>query len=446
VATPIPWSVRGALLLRAVLPHPFGSSASGDWWGPYNDPATSIYGGAATLALALAALPLVRRDRRWAAVLAMALFALLGAYQFPLFAQLLAHLPVVARGLHHYLKIGLELGLALLAAAGWQLWLADRHRGALRLGALVQLGLVALAAGVLLAPWRTHAQLAGQERWVVFAAACGLGLLLLSLVPAAARARLAWLAPALLLADLATAQRDVNPAVHAAALYPRTPVVAKLATLAGRIAGTGSTLRPDAAMVYGLDDVRGDSPVKIDAYQRLYATIAAADPIYYRPIERWQDPLLDELGVRWVVVAPGEPPASGEWRLAWDGADARLWERPTALPLVRWQEGGAERPHVLGRGAGRWRIAWRSAAARRLLVAETWDPGWRATLDGRTLPIRRWRDALLAVDLPAGGGVLTLDYRPDGLTAGASLSLVALLALALVPGRASRDAAPPVAV
>ncbi len=434
--TPIPWAVRGTLLLRALLPHPFGSASDGSWWGPFNDPATAIYCGAAALPLAITSLPWLRRDARWRGVVVLTLGALLGAYHFPVAKQILLALPLVRHGLHHYLKIGLELGLALLAAGGWQRWLDGARRG-LAAGAVATLALLALAAATLATAWSRHQQMQAQLPWLLFAAAVGITLLLLSRLPPRARPALAWLAPVLLVGDLAAAHRDVNPAVSAATLYPSTPAVELLRGRSGRVAATGSTLRPDAAMVYGLDDVRGDSPVKLERYERLYATLAAPDPVFFQPLRRWHDPWLDLLAVRWVMTAPGEPSADPSWRLVFDGSDARVYERATAQPEVRWEQAGQPPPVVLAATPGYWRVRWRTQRPARLVVAETWDEGWRASIGDRVLPVLPWRGVLMVVPLPAGGGIVALRYRPTGLTAGLTISLLALVVCA-APALVSR--------
>ena len=69
-----------------------------------------------------------------------------------------------------------------------------------------------------------------------------------------------------------------------------------------------------------------------------------------------------------------------------------------------------------------------------LRVLESWDPGWRATLDGhpvRTLP---GNDTFLSVAVPAGRHMVTLEFFTPGLAEGVALSLVcaALLVLLLV--------------
>lgn len=68
-----------------------------------------------------------------------------------------------------------------------------------------------------------------------------------------------------------------------------------------------------------------------------------------------------------------------------------------------------------------------------LVVAEGWDAGWSAALDGRAARILRVNHAEMAVVIPAGVHRLELSYRPRGLGAGLGLAAAALLALLLVP-------------
>ncbi len=473
--------------LRLVLPELYGHPARGTWWGPFNYSATAVYAGALALPLAAAGLARCRRDRRWLALAVAAGFAFVAAYHWPVVRTLLAAVPVLGRAAQHRLLFGVELGLALLAGAGLDEWLAGRGRGVVAGGALV-LALLAVAWTLHRSAWAARGLVSTQAGWTAAAAAAALLLPLSLLLGRERRWLLAPLLPALAAVDLIAAHGAVNPALPLADLYPRTGAVRFLAGRAGRVAGTGQALRPNAAMVYGLYDVRGDDPVKMAAYEAVYARIAAGDPVYFQPVTHWESPWLDLLGVRWVLAAPGEPPAAAGWRLAYAGADARVYERPTALPLVRWEGGldvaaAPEAPAAVsgggpgtstadaaaevdwaaaapappaslvveGRAPGRWRIAWRTAARRRVLVAENWDPGWRAALDGRQVPVGKADQTLLAVPVGPGSGRLDLCYRAPGLAAGACLSLAALALLAALwwPARAGRTmaplAAPPVA-
>jgi hypothetical protein len=152
-----------------------------------------------------------------------------------------------------------------------------------------------------------------------------------------------------------------------------------------------------------------------------------------------------------VVAGPGEAPRAADWRLAYAGADARVYERPAALPLLRWAppapaasvgsaviaDAARVAPAaflpagltVMRREPGRWEIGWHSAEPRLLVVAESWAPGWRALVDGQPRPVEAAAGALLGVRLGPGAGRAELRYRPPGLLAGAWISAAALLVL-----------------
>ncbi len=425
---PIPLGTVAAVLLRLVLPDLFGDPATGTWWGPFNSAATAVYAGALTLPLAAAGLVAARSDRRWRAVAVMTFFALIAAYYLFGMRRVLIALPLIGRGLHHYLKFGLELGLALLAAAGCDRWLAGRGRGLLA-GAGLVLGLLAVAWWRLGDGFRAHGLLGTEGAWTGWIALL-VGLLALSLFLPAERRWTLWpLLPALLAIDLVAAHGHTNPGLSNARLYPVTGAVRFLQGRPERVAGLGDALHPDAAMVYGLYDVRGDSPVKLQRYEEVYAAMGTADPVYFYPIRDWSSPWLDRLGVRWVVAGPAEaPPPRLAWRLAWQGSDARVYERPGALPLARLEGPGQAR--IETRLPGEWRISWQASGPGRLVIAETWDPGWRAWLDGRPVAIERLQGVLMAVPVGPGSGFVELRYHPDGFALGMVLSVLGLCILA----------------
>ena len=73
-----------------------------------------------------------------------------------------------------------------------------------------------------------------------------------------------------------------------------------------------------------------------------------------------------------------------------------------------------------------------------LVLSDTFDPGWSATVDGRPAPIRPAYLAFRAVFLPAGKHTVEFRYRPAGFALGAVLSscgLLLSLILWLRPGR-----------
>jgi hypothetical protein len=346
--------------------------------------------------------------------------------------DLLGALPILGKAAQHRLIFGIELGLGLLAGAGLDRWRAGQRAG-LGWGLALSAGALAAAWWRFGAEWAARQTLGGQLRGSLWVLACALGLWLSSRLDSGWRRRLAAALPALVAADLLIAHGRINPAQPLAALYPSTGAIEFLQSREGRVAGTGDALRPNTAMVYRLRDVRGDDSMKLGHYERLYAErLGEGHPTYYRPLRAWSEPWLDDLGLRWVLTGPAESAPVAGWPVVYQGADARVFERPGARPLVRFEQPAAgEEIRVLEEGPGRWRIGWRSLTPGRLVVAEAWDTGWRAELDGRAVPVAPAHGHLLGIDVGSGAGVLSLRYLPTGLGAGAALSFSALAALGL---------------
>jgi hypothetical protein len=78
------------------------------------------------------------------------------------------------------------------------------------------------------------------------------------------------------------------------------------------------------------------------------------------------------------------------------------------------------------------RLAFQVAAPARshLVIAADYAPGWRATVDGRAVPIVRADYAFMAVAFDPGSHVVALDYRPRGFVPALALSFVGLVGLA----------------
>src|SRR4029077_4695531 len=89
------------------------------------------------------------------------------------------------------------------------------------------------------------------------------------------------------------------------------------------------------------------------------------------------------------------------WRLSSVYKEGRIYERPGALPLVRWEPGGDATVRVARSTPGFWEIEWRAAHPGFLVVAETWDRGWRAESGQAIEPVD---GALLGLRLGPGSG------------------------------------------
>ncbi|HUO85207.1 MAG TPA: hypothetical protein VM534_08850, partial [Thermoanaerobaculia bacterium] len=177
-------------------------------------------------------------------------------------------------------------------------------------------------------------------------------------------------------------------------------------------------------------------------------------------------PLLDFLGVRWVIA----PPDSAETTLpvAWAGEDARVYRNPTALPRFFVPASVEESADPAGdflRGDGRRVFAARSlpvdatstvrlvrygASDSRIEVGSTGPsfvassevalPGWRLERDGEPWPWITINGAFVGWTVPDAGGTFILRYCPRGLTAGLLLLVLGTLLTGAITWSGLRDA------
>src|SRR5262249_5067008 len=64
------------------------------------------------------------------------------------------------------------------------------------------------------------------------------------------------------------------------------------------------------------------------------------------------------------------------------------------------------------RGHGWARLAIEAPCPDRLVIRETWIPGWTARMDGEPVRVQSKSGVFLAVDVPAGRHELRLEYEP----------------------------------
>ncbi|MCI0340972.1 MAG: YfhO family protein [Planctomycetales bacterium] len=102
--------------------------------------------------------------------------------------------------------------------------------------------------------------------------------------------------------------------------------------------------------------------------------------------------------------------------------------------------GAAGDARVLSETPNRVEVAARAEREALLVLADSWDPGWRATVDGAPAPVLLADAAFRAVSLLPGEHRVVFEYRAPGLVPGCALTLAtlaALLGLVLATRRAS---------
>jgi hypothetical protein len=112
---------------------------------------------------------------------------------------------------------------------------------------------------------------------------------------------------------------------------------------------------------------------------------------------------------------------------------------PPGSPLVA----GSDAPgtsRIVVPGADHLRIEARLESPGYVVLVDTYDPGWRVTVDGKPAALLRANVAFRSVAVGAGRHVIDFVYRPRPVVAGLWVSAAGLLlALCLVVGAGRRE-------
>ena len=187
-------------------------------------------------------------------------------------------------------------------------------------------------------------------------------------------------------------------------------------------------------MRYGLADVRNYDSVEarrsLDWLEPLFEPEPGRPSRTSRREVTWEGVLrardrLRDAGVR-AIVAASEPPAGAFARVERIGP---AWiARLDGRPIARLGSGGGV-VALKSYDHGLIRIQVSTGKDEDLIVAETFDPGWRAEVDGRPASVVPHRGAFLSVEVGAGAREVVLTYDPPEVRAALGLSLAALAAI-----------------
>jgi hypothetical protein len=476
------WALSRPRLLDAVctaLPYAYGSQQRGH---PNLARALGIHnlnesaGGYAGLATLIWLVPLGVRTRHdhsevWF-LIGLLLIGAMGAFRLPPVDNVLRALPVLEVTDNRRLSLWVALALVLLGGYGMD-GLARGERIprswiALWVAGCVLLGSIAVSSSsfepLLRARATKHYQAAAAktadlttprystraERQVRTAleflpryyGLAAVELLILSAMAALTRSHAPasrWAAPSLLaltLVELTGFGLGLNPAISPELQDFEPSVMTELRRglePGQRAIGIGEELPPNVLMRFGLEDPRNYDSVELGRSLRWFSPLyePGSDAQTSRRQVTWEgvaraSERLREASVAAIVGATRPAPdhfarveKCGEVWIAW--LDPLGWVSSDSASTVL----------AVRRGPNSIAIDVSSTAAGRVLIRETWDPGWHAKVDGKSAAVSLEKDTFATVVVPSGNHVLELEYNPIEVRIGLACSGLALFAVIL---------------
>jgi hypothetical protein len=486
------FSFRGSHTILLLFPEMFGPRSG--YHGLFNLTELGAYPGVAALVLAVVGLPAWRRDRRFVALLVAAGFAMLAALgRSTSFGLVVWALPVLGH-FRSWGRYAVVVDLAVAVGAAYGVSALRKHadlgvrRSVLAVGAIGAVGLI-----VPLLPNVAQYTTSGWARvyaLVVPLAAGGAAVACVWLYRSRPRAGVVACSVLVVVDGLASfglgSELPNSPTVGAASgLYSpsRAPAWGSVVAAPGGIARylfLGTTTKvaepnlPQATDLKGLRSANGYDPLAPSAY--LKALGIRQDGASDRPGELLRRPgwMLDLLRVTTVLVPPSTLPRRISPRFTRIGVSAGLarFKFQPRLPdaflvgssrnashmdaVARIRATGSFDPRrqalledcvgcprLVGNGLSGFitrerrspgRIALQVTARKRtaLVVSEAWFPGWRASIDGRSVRVRRADGILLGVFVPPGSHRVVLHYVVPGVILGAAISSGTVVAIAVM--------------
>ncbi|MBX6311428.1 MAG: hypothetical protein IRY99_00665 [Isosphaeraceae bacterium] len=229
----------------------------------------------------------------------------------------------------------------------------------------------------------------------------------------------------LVLLDLFGFGYGLNPAIKPGDERPVSRLITYLRRAApppARVIAVGAELPPNTLMRYGLADARNYDSIELTRSLAWFAPLYEPEPgrraqtsrrtITWQGVIRARDQLR-EANVRAVVGATPPP----------EGAFERV-DRVGSVWIARLE--GQKNLAFAWYDHGEIRIDARSDSGHRVVIPETFDPGWRAEIDGAPAAVEPYRGVFLAVRLPPGSQVVSLRYEPPEVWLALRISLAAL--------------------
>lgn len=431
---------------------------------------TNFRTGSLVVALALAALVLAPRRRETWFFFGAAVFCGWAGLNAPPIAGWLHKLPLFDITINDRLSFAAAFALAMLAAIAIDAWPAATSRRAYAAAAITGATFFAVL-GLTAAVFDSRIVIGvkpGLILTLTLAALIPLALLTM-LLALRTPARVAVpLVLTLLIVARTLEDGRIYPVLPEKVFYPPTPILSYMQNDKSepfRMGAMHFMFLPDAAALYGLEDVRGYEAMTFLRLAETYSFWSVHSTASYNNLPNKSRPFLSLINMKYLIALPNEQPDE-QWKVVLEDRNARLLQNTQVIPRafiprrVRYEKRQDEvlwgmskqtdfadiawivapnfTPHEIGNGRGtikttrngrEWNIQADMLEDSWVVLTEAAWKGWRAYIDGKRVETQFANHAFLGVYVPKGKHDVRVVYQPESFTRGRTISLVTVLGL-----------------
>jgi hypothetical protein len=467
---PLPFGEKEIVRRAGVSALPwYGGQPEHDNYTPDWD-STNFRTGAVIVALALAALALApRRRETWFFFAAAVICGWIGLNAPPL-AGWLHKVPLFDITINDRLSFAAAFALAMLAAIAADHWPSISKRA---FAAAAIVGATFFAVMILTANVFDSRIALGVKPGLILtltvAALVPLALIAMMLaLRTPARVALPLILGMLLIARTLEDGR-IYPVLPQKVFYPPTPILTHMQNDKSepfRMGAMHFMFLPDAAALYGLEDVRGYEAMTFLRLAQTYAFWSVHNTASYNNLPDKSRPFLSLINMKYLIALPNEQPDE-QWKVVLEDRNARLLQNTRVIPRafiprrvryekrqdevlygmsnqtdfadIAWIVAPEYSPHEIGNGRGtlvtrrhgrHWDITATMLEDGWIVLSESAWKGWRAYIDGKRVQTQFANHAFVGVFVPKGKHEVRVVYQPESFTRGRNISAATVLGLA----------------
>ena len=231
-------------------------------------------------------------------------------------------------------------------------------------------------------------------------------------------------------------------------LYPKTPITDYLTTENSkdifRIDREKAEIMPNSTwMAYRLMSPSGYDPMALKDYvlnfEKGLNNRPDSNPSRYSEIDNYSATQLASFNVKYLLVVKRDKIGRTcgdvinskidltQWTTVFQTKCSAILQNNLYQSRVRFIDSTTAQAKILSYSPNTVKISYQNGLNNTLLLADTWYPGWVATVNQKPVPITQCEGIFRCITLPDNSGMVTFDYQPASFWLGFKISLISLI-------------------